>query len=218
MPRPEAGAIPRTPDARPGPRPASGSRRSPPSVRGCVPAGRHEPVRSSASRTEDLPLDCRGSRGPARPPAEPPGSPAPRDASPAVSGGVPPLRGLLSRKTGKRLTGEAVHRPVGIRPRPQALVKPDRVPVPVENRPLQPAAPARDRQRGQMREQRAADPQASLLRKHEKIFEIDSRPPEKGREVVEEQGKTDGLAVLFREDHLCEGTLAEQPGREQTFS
>jgi hypothetical protein len=57
---------------------------------------------------------------------------------------------LLSGKTGERLAGEAVHGPIGVRLRSEALVKLDRVAIPIEHRPLKAAAPPLDGEASQM--------------------------------------------------------------------
>src|SRR5713226_9276077 len=94
---------------------------------------------------------------------------------------------LLSSKTGERLAREAVHGPVGVRPRSEALVELDRLLVPVEHSPFHAAAPALDSESSQVRQQHAAGPAAAMLGDHEQVLEVDPRPAEEGREVVEEQ-------------------------------
>src|SRR5258708_24953418 len=89
---------------------------------------------------------------------------------------------LLSSKRGERLAGKAVHGPVGVRARPDALIEADRVAVPIEHRPLETAATAIHRKPSEVLKERAADAAAALLGDHEQGLEIDSEPAEERRE------------------------------------
>src|ERR1700674_417523 len=125
------------------------------------------------------------------------------------------MRNLFSAKRGERFAGEAVDGPFGVRPRPQALVETDRFAVPVQHRPSEPAALALDRQPGQLLEERAPDTAASMLRRHEQVFQVDPGLRQKGREVVKEEGKPDGRAVHFSDQRLrVVMRCPEEVGRE----
>src|SRR5260370_37489395 len=103
---------------------------------------------------------------------------------------------LSSARRWEGFAGEAVHGPFGVRPGPQPFVEADRVEVPVEHRPLEPAALALDRQARELLEERASDAPTAMLRSHEEVLEVDPGLRQERREVVKEEGKPDGRAIL----------------------
>ena len=105
---------------------------------------------------------------------------------------------------------EPVDRPLVVRPGAQAVVETDRRCVPVEHRPLDPAAAALERQAGQLSQQRLPDSAAARLRDDEQVLEVDPRLAEEGREGVEEQREADRHAVVLGQDDLGVRTRPEQ--------
>src|SRR5256885_17140659 len=91
---------------------------------------------------------------------------------------------LFSGKRAEGLAGEPVHGPLRVWFRAEALVKPDRAFVPVEDGPLEPAAIAFDRDPRQSFQQRPPDAGAPVLGLDEQVLEVDPGLGEEGREVV----------------------------------
>src|SRR5258708_29559952 len=106
------------------------------------------------------------------------------------------MRNLFSAKRGERFAREPVDGPLGVGPGSQPLIESDRLTVPVEHRPLEPATPALDRQAGQLLEQRTPDAVAATLRNHEQVLEVDTGLRQKRREIVKEQGKPDRFVTI----------------------
>src|SRR5216683_86541 len=124
---------------------------------------------------------------------------------------------LLSSKRDECLAGEAVHRPVGVRARPEALIESDRVAVPIEHRPLETAATAIHRKPSEVLEHGAADAAAPLLGDNEQVLQIDSRPAEERREVVEEQREARRSVLIDGKQNLRVRPVTEQARREQVL-
>src|SRR5450759_593132 len=128
------------------------------------------------------------------------------------------MRNLFSAKRGERLAGQPVHGPFGVGLRAQSLVEGNRLAVPVEHRPLEPAAFPLHGQAGELFEERAPDAATALLRDHEQVLEIDSRLREEGREVVKEKGKAHRSAacqvIVLRDQGLRVVVWPEQVGGE----
>src|SRR5258708_15112708 len=124
---------------------------------------------------------------------------------------------LLSSKRGERLAGEAVHGPVGVRARAEALIESDRVAVPIEHRPLETAATAIHREPSELLQQGAADAAASLLGDHEQVLQVHPRPAEERREVVEEQCEAHRSLIVHGQQDLRVCPLTEQARREQVL-
>src|SRR4051812_49167667 len=120
------------------------------------------------------------------------------------------MRSLFSGKRPERLTREAVHGPLVVRRRAQPLVEADRVLVPVEHRPLEPAAVALDGDLCQLLQEVAADADATVFRLDEQVLEVDAGLGEERREVVKEQREPDRLAVELCDQGLGVGPLAEE--------
>src|SRR5438034_4752148 len=122
---------------------------------------------------------------------------------------------LFSAKRLERLAGQPVERPLGVRPGAQALVETNRLLVPGEQRPLEPAAPALQGELGEMGEQRATDAVAAVVGKNEQVLEVEAGPSQECRESVKEEGETDRLSVLLRHHCLRVRARAEETGIEQ---
>src|SRR6185295_7705432 len=78
-----------------------------------------------------------------------------------TSGTVPGRKRRLGRERREGVTGHASDAPVGKHGRAQRSVKPDRLLVPVEHRPLEPPAPAFHGEAGKVTQQGAAVAAAS---------------------------------------------------------
>src|SRR5258708_13531612 len=85
---------------------------------------------------------------------------------------------LFSTKRGERLAREAVHGPVGVGPGAQPFVELDRLAVPVEDRPLEPAASSFQRDARELPQQRAPHSMAALVGNHEEVLHVEPPPPE----------------------------------------
>ena len=119
-----------------------------------------------------------------------------------VCGRSPPAGGAARRRSGRRSTRPSAG--------PQGPVEADRGLVPVEHRPLQPAAAALDGQPGQHGQQRLADPPAAVLGLDEDVFEVEPRLAAERRERREPECEADRLAV-----HLGDRRLGRGPGAEE---
>src|SRR2546426_794846 len=124
------------------------------------------------------------------------------------------MRPLFSGKRAEWLAGEPVHSPLGVGFRAEALVEPDRVLVPVEHGPLEPAAAAVDRHLRQTLEQHATDAATAMLGHDEEILEIETRLGEEGRERVKKEREADRLAVVICDQRLRVAPLAEEMSRQ----
>ncbi len=60
-------------------------------------------------------------------------------------------------------------------------------------------------------------PTTTILRTDEEIFEIDARPSEKGRIVVEEQSKANDLSIFLGKENLGKGMCSEKVLLEALF-
>src|SRR5499427_3714357 len=100
-----------------------------------------------------------------------------------VSSWAPSGRGELA----EGVAGDAEDRPRIHRLGAEFLVEADRRLVPVEHRPLEAAAAALDGESGQMHEQCLAVAAPAELRHDEEILEVQARPGEERRVVVEEE-------------------------------
>ena len=92
----------------------------------------------------------------------------------------------------------------------QLLVEANRRSVPVEHVPVHAAAAARDGQARQVAQQRLANPRPTCVRLDVEVLEEQARPPEKRREVVEEQREAHRGAVELRDHHFGGWMRAEQ--------
>src|SRR5260370_3319987 len=127
------------------------------------------------------------------------------------------MRDLLSSKRGERLAGEAVDGPVGVRARAEALIETDRIAVPSEHRPLETAATAIHRKPSEVLQQGATDAAAPLFGDNEQVLQVESRPAEKRREVVEEQREAHRSVLIHGKQDLRVRPLTEQARREQAL-
>ena len=91
-----------------------------------------------------------------------------------------------------------------------SLVEVDRQVIPVEHRPLEPAAISLDRDASKRREQREPDSLSPCLRGDEQIFEVDPALCEEGRIVVEEECEAEGLTLDARDYDFCPRPLGEE--------
>src|SRR5262245_52372930 len=117
---------------------------------------------------------------------------------------------LAAPQPGQRLAAYAMHGPLAHRHRAEALVEIDRAHVPVEDRPLQPAAVALDREACEVPQQRFAAALAAKLLPDVQILEIDAGLRQEGREVVEEQGEAGDLLAHPRDHDLGARARTEQ--------
>src|SRR4030095_11961977 len=117
---------------------------------------------------------------------------------------------LAAPQSGERIAGYAMHCPLVHRHGAEALVEVDRAHVPVEDRPLQPAAAALERGARQMTQQRLAQTLPAKLLPHVEIFEIDPGLRQEGREVGEEQREAGDLGAEPRDHDLAARTRTEQ--------
>src|ERR1700674_3760057 len=124
------------------------------------------------------------------------------------------MRDLFSAKRGERFARQTVDGPLGVGPCTEALVETDRVAVPVEHRPFEPAAVALDRQARQLFEKRAPDTPAAMLRHYEQVFQVNPGLRQEGREVVKEEGKRHGRAIHFSDQRLRIAVRSEEVGRQ----
>src|SRR3989442_2539307 len=124
------------------------------------------------------------------------------------------MRPLFSGKRAEWLAGEPVHSPLGVGFRAEALVEPDRVLVPVEHGPLEPAAAAVDRHLRQTLEQHATDAATAMLGHDEEILEVETRLGEEGRERVKKESEADRLAVVICDQRLRVAPFAEEMSRQ----
>src|SRR2546427_9326297 len=124
------------------------------------------------------------------------------------------MRPLFSGKRAEWLAGEPVHRPLGVGFRAEALVEPDRVLVPVEHGPLEPAAAAVDRHLRQTLEQHATDAATAMLGHDEEILEIETRLGEEGRERVKKESEADRLAGVICDHRLPVAPFPEVMSRQ----
>src|SRR5260370_12788528 len=108
------------------------------------------------------------------------------------------MRNLFSTKRGERLARKAVHGPVGVGPGAQPFVELDRLAVPVEDRPLEPAASSFQRNARELPEQRAPHSMAALVGNHEEVLEVEPPLPEEGRELMKEASKSTPSSRAFR--------------------
>src|SRR5437667_8390644 len=118
-------------------------------------------------------------------------------------------RRLLSGKPVERITGQPVHRPLGVRFGAELLVEADRVDVPVEHRPLHAAAVALHGDLREVDEQRSAESLAAVGLEHIEVLEVEPGLGEESRVVVKEEREPDRRAVLFGEQCLCIWTRSE---------
>src|SRR5579883_237738 len=123
----------------------------------------------------------------------------------------PDYRDLLCQIL-ERGSGEAVDGPVIHWARAQAFVKGDRGRVPVEDSPFETGAAATQRELREVSQQCPADSLPARLRFDEKVFQIDTGTAGKRREICEENGKSDGIAV-----EPGEHNLGSRPGSEERF-
>ena len=96
---------------------------------------------------------------------------------------------LCSAQFEQSFTGNPVNRPFVHRDSTEGAVELDTRGVPVEAPPLEPAAAAFHCDVGESLNQPSAVAFPAVLGQDKQIFEINARSAEKGRKVVEEQGK-----------------------------
>ena len=89
------------------------------------------------------------------------------------------MRSLFSGKGVERLARKPVDRPLRVGLRPEPLVEPDRVLVPVQHCPLEAAATPIDGNLCEALEQSSTDARAAPSRYDEKVFEVEAGLREK---------------------------------------
>src|SRR5687767_7724442 len=110
----------------------------------------------------------------------------------------------------QRRPGQPLHRPVAHRNSAQAAVEVERRRVPVEDRPLEAAAAALEREPREERHQRLAVAPAAVRRPDEEILQVQARLAEEGGEIVEEERKAGAAFPLVRQHHLGDVPPGEQ--------
>src|SRR5438046_2192470 len=98
--------------------------------------------------------------------------------------------------------GESSQNPFFPQVSAQALVKADRIFVPVEDRPLHPAAAPPRRDPCELAEQRPAGPVAALLGNHEEILQVERRTREERREREEVEREANGALAAPADQRL----------------
>src|SRR5262249_2574311 len=100
--------------------------------------------------------------------------------------------------------------PLFVRPSPQFAVKLNRRLIPIEHRPLHPAALAFLGNLRQADKKSAAVAPAPYFRPNEKVLEIKSAPAHPGREIVKEERETDRLPCFVAEQHFSRRMRTEK--------
>src|SRR6202158_3375787 len=119
------------------------------------------------------------------------------------------MRDLFSAKRGEPLTREAIHGPVGVGPGSQPLIELDRLAVPVEDRPLEPAAISLQRDACELAEQRAPNSVAAPLGNHKEGLEVETGVSGEGLGRVKEEGNSVLVTCVFCYQGLRVTVLAE---------
>src|SRR3954464_6870990 len=118
------------------------------------------------------------------------------------------FRSLLA-KAAEGVAFEAHGEPFGHHLGAQRSIEAERRLVPVQHLPLEPPASFADGDPGKLAEERLPDSVAPMSRKDEKVFQVQTRPPEPGRPVVEVEGEAGRLSVPLAEEDVEAWRIAE---------
>src|SRR5262249_44482176 len=125
-------------------------------------------------------------------------------AAPARAKSTPYFnKSLRVREASQRFPCYAKYRPLIHRDGAKILVELDRRLVPIENGPLESATIPFARDSRQFNQHGPAKPLTAHLWNDEQIFEVETGPANKSREIVEEDCKCDRLLVSIAEQNFC---------------
>src|SRR6185437_14560804 len=100
--------------------------------------------------------------------------------------------------------------PVGEHRRTERPVKPDRLFVPVEHRPFEPAAAPLHREAGKVDQKGAAVAPATEVGLDEQVLQVEPAPPQECREIVKKKGKRHRIRAVPAKNNLSGRSSAKE--------